>query len=165
MGTSTDAILFYGYCWTEETSHPWNVGRDDPDNRDEDWEERWARAKGLVAPTETYPETRDRHGKPLHDLPPDKAAIVAKYAAYWDAKRALTEPVGCVAETHCSGECPMPFVAVKASKIKAWRGYPKEIASLKIEPEWQAMLDEFCATLGIKTEGMKAAWWLVSDWN
>ncbi len=23
MGTSTDAILFYGYCWDEERRHPW----------------------------------------------------------------------------------------------------------------------------------------------
>ena len=32
MTVSTDAILFYGYCWDVETSRPWTIGHDDEAN-------------------------------------------------------------------------------------------------------------------------------------
>ena len=45
MSTSTDAILFYGYVWTDEESPPWS--RDDDDN-DEDADDRYARLAGFT---------------------------------------------------------------------------------------------------------------------
>lgn len=92
MGQSTDAILFYGYCWTEETRRPWTIARDDESTEgdDVDWEERYAKALGEDAPTEPYPETRDRRGHQRADLTAEEQAVVAKYSAYWDRQRDLT---------------------------------------------------------------------------
>ncbi|HEY6117005.1 MAG TPA: hypothetical protein VI172_13705 [Candidatus Dormibacteraeota bacterium] len=166
MGQSTDAILFYGYCWTEETSKPWTIGKDDGDDGDEGWEDRWARVKGLTHPAERYPELRDR--KTWKDREPTvaEAEVIEKYRAYWAAKKALTDAAGCVVDTHCSNECPMPLVAVKASTTRAWRGSPpQEISGIAVDPAWPTMLDEFCTTMGIPVEGRKVGWWLVSDWS
>lgn len=138
MGTSTDAILFYGYCWDEETDRPWTIGREDEDDHpDEDWMDRYARAKGLIVDDRTD----------------------------WSKMRELALASGCEVSTHCSHECPMPLVAVTASLIRSWRGHMNEVKSLAVDPAWDRLLAEFCEVLGIRTEGLRAAWWLVSDWS
>ncbi len=54
MGTSTDAILFYGYCWDEEADWPWMIGcEDEDDHPDEDWMDRYVRVKGLIVDDRT----------------------------------------------------------------------------------------------------------------
>jgi len=184
MGQSTDAILFYGYCWEDETSRPWTIGADDvneDDGRDEDededdaeddeWEARYARGKGCLPPSTPFPE---RMVKPTRengwsstpkDYSPAEQAIIDQHTAYWDAKRTIVEAATCGVGTHCSGECPMPYVAVKASETIASRGNMEEITSLAVDPAWDTELAAFCAAMGIKTNGKKAAWWLVSNWN
>lgn len=174
MGQSTNAILFYGYCWTEETSRPWEIGREDEEEIDEankDWEGRYARTKGCLPPSTPFP---DRTVTPTREngwnsTPKDHSAteqaIIDKHRAYWEAKRKLVEAAPCLVDTHCSESCPMPYVAVRASVTKSHRGHPHEITSLAVDPAWDAALAEFCASMGIKTYDLKAAWWLVSDWN
>jgi hypothetical protein len=78
-----------------------------------------------------------------------------------DALKKLTVEV----DTHCSGECPMPLVAVKASKTRAWRGNPMEVTSLEVKPEWEQELRAFCDLMGIDVKDQTPKWWLVSDWN
>lgn len=34
MGQHTNAILFFGYVWDEETSQPWTIGKDVEDEGD-----------------------------------------------------------------------------------------------------------------------------------
>jgi hypothetical protein len=132
MGTATNAILFYGYCWEDEASWPWDVDdSSDEDDEEYSWHERYARMKGLT----------DEAARPF----------IAK------------EP--CTVETHCSGECPMPYVAIKASTTLAWRGHPQEIRALRTDPAWNKQLAAFCKLLDINIKGKKAAWWLVSDWT
>lgn len=174
MGQSTNAILFYGYCWTEETSRPWKIGIDDDtdtDDSDDDWESHYARSKGCLAPITPFPE---RMVKPTREngwssTPKDYSAaeqeIIDRHTAYWDAKRKIIKAAPCFVGTHCSGECPMPYVAVTTSETICHRGEMKEITALTVDPAWDAALAEFCAALSIKIEGKKAAWWLVSDWN
>lgn len=170
MGQSTNAILFYGYCWDEETRQPWNIGKDydETKNDDEEWEERYARLRGVTAPAVAYP---NRRGKDGYSMPKDEeytpAELAAKneHRAHWDAKRSLVEASGVEIDTHCSGECPMPFVSIRASKTVSYRGSMSEITSLAVDPSWDVKLREFCELMGIKTDGMKATWWLVSDWN
>jgi hypothetical protein len=140
MGTSTDAILFYGYCWDQEAHWPWMIDRDDQDDHpDEDWMERYVRAKGMIV---DGPNRTD-----------------------WSRMRELTLASGCEVSTHCSSECPMPLVAVSASLIRSYRGRMNEVKELAVDPTWDGLLAEFCATLGIRTNGLRAAWWLVSDWS
>ena len=147
MGQSTDAILFYGYCLEEGTELL-------ADEFDGDWEEAYARKMGLSPPVEPFPE---KDG-------PGTAAIKAKYAAYWEAKRHLATKSGAVIGYHCSGDYPMPYVAIRASEIRAHCGYEREVVSLAVQPEWRAMLDEFCRIMNITPNG-EPKWWLVSYWG
>lgn len=172
MGTSTDAILFYGYCWTEETSKPWTIGKDEDEDEDEgdededeDPEVRYAKAKGLVEPTGQYPETVDKHYKRRTDFTPAEQAVIDEYSVYWDRQRELTKASGCEVGTHCSSECPMPYVAVKESVLKSWRGYMTEINSLGVGWDWDDKLRDYCEVMGIDVSEKRPAWWLVSDWS
>lgn len=173
MGTSTDAILFYGYCWTEETSRPWEIGTDNDEDEDDeddedgdDWEARYALAKGCLPPRDKFPDrvAADGYSTPK-DYSAAERAIIKQHEAYWAAKRKIVEAAPCGVGTHCSGECPMPYVAVTASQTICSRGDMKEITSLAVDPAWDKALAEFCTAMGIKTDGLKAAWWLVSDWS
>lgn len=169
MGQSTDAILFYGFCWDDEARWPWNVGKtyEEREEDDDDWETRYARLKGLPEPTEKYPNKGidPRTGRYMEDYTPEEQAIVDRRKAYGDEKRKLTEGLNIEIDTHCSGECPMPFVAVKASKTRAWRGNPMEVTSLEIKSEWEVELRAFCDLMGIDVKDQVPKWWLVSDWN
>jgi len=147
MGQSTDAILFYGYCFEEGAELL-------AEEFDGDWGEAYARKMGLNRPAEPYPE---KNG-------PGAEEIKAKYAAYWEAKRDLVAKSGAKIGYHCSGDYPIPYVAICASEIRAHRGYEREVASLAVQPEWQAMFDEFCRVMDITPKG-EPKWWLVSYWG
>jgi hypothetical protein len=142
MGTSTDAILFYGYCWDAETDQPWTIDRDREDEggdiEDEDWRDRYVRVMGLIADG-------------------DRASGARAYE--------LTQALACEVSTHCSRECPMPLVAVTASLTRSRRGYMTEIRDLAVDPAWDGMLAEFCRVMGIRVDRLRPAWWLVSDWS
>lgn len=159
MGVSTDAILFYGHCWGEERSLPWD--EHEPDDEDDGWEERYARLKGLAKPTAEYPSRRVRNES---EYTPEERAVIAEWSAWFSAKNKVAKESTCVVDEHCSDSCPMPFVAITASVIRANRGYPREVESLSEEPEWDAQLKEFCALMGIEPPG-EPKWWLVSYWG
>ena len=69
--------------------------------------------------------------------------------------------------THCHREAPMLALAVKGTKTRAWRGFPKEINPSGMVGQTlafkEAELREVCKTLGLKPG--KFGWWLVSDWS
>ena len=142
MTTSTDAILFYGYCWQDEDcDRPWMIDRDgDPDDQEEDWQERYAEAMGMEL-------------------------IPGYHARQWDRIQTLVRASGCEVGTHCSSECPMPYVAVSDSIVMSHRGEMTEVRSLSVDPAWDGQLTEFCRVMGIPTSRARAAWWLVSDWS
>ncbi len=171
MGQSTDAILFYGYCWEEETSRPWTIGADDDSRDSDDWETRLATVENCLPPSAQYPErqvtpTRENGWSSTpKDYSAAEQAIIDQHVAYWRKKREIAEASPCIVGTHCSGECPMPYVAVRVSQTIANRGYMKEISSLAIDPSWDDALADFCVKLGIRVDDKKPAWWLVSDWN
>ena len=65
-------------------------------------------------------------------------------------------------------------MAIRGTKITAWRGSPQEIdmASLTVtynvtsteaQQEYDAVLREACQVLGMKPG--KLGWWLVSNWS
>ena len=63
MGVSTDAVLFYGYCWDDEAPSPWEDdadGNEDADENATDWETRYARLKGCLPPKHAVPRSRGR---------------------------------------------------------------------------------------------------------
>lgn len=169
MGQSTNAVLFYGYCWDEETSRPWNIGKEcDEDADEDDWETRYANLKGLKEPTDEFPNRRaaDGYSTPK-DYTPEEQAIIDKFSAYWDAKRKLVESSGCEVDSHCSGDCSMPYVCIKKSEITAYRGDMTIVTqdTLKVEPDWDQQLAAFCDLMGIDVKDMKPAWYMVSYWG
>lgn len=153
MGQSTNAILFWGYTWPEEeTSRPWEIGKDTDHDADEadddsDWEGRYAALNGLPAP-----DNNDYSGQDWTD--------------YWEEKRRLLAKSNCVVDTHCSGDCPMPYVAITASHAVAHRGYPNELSNnhMTVMPEWREQIDSFCQLMGIPIPQTEPRWFLVSDW-
>lgn len=196
MGQSTNAILFYGYCWEEENSKIWTVaaprdeeeedGDDDEDyeedeededgyeddddcedeDEEDDWEKRYCALRGLSEPKEQYPDKGidPKTGQYRKDYTPEEQRIVDSYSKYFDAKHKMINREPCKIDSHCSCDCPMPYVAIKKSETVSYRGSMNEIKSLDVNPEWDLQLKEFCRTMGIKVGNKKPKWWLVSMW-
>lgn len=171
MGVSTDAILFYGFCWDEETSTPWTIGKDDDeeDPDEDDWEIRYARLKGVVRANEKYPDKGidPKTGRYRTDYTPEEQAIVDRYSAFLDAKGKVVDASGCEVDTHCCQEAPMPYVFIKTSKITNWRGSmtPITMDTLKVGDDWDQQLAAFCDLMGINVKDKKPGWFLVSYWG
>lgn len=80
-------------------------------------------------------------------------------------------------DTHCSGDYPMYYVYVDASRVWASRGYPKLLDVQKIASSWQSSWDlelqEFAIEHGLTAPGTaseysstsEVGWWLVSYWG
>lgn len=175
MGQSTNAILFYGYAWEEEESKPWNIGKEFEgegyDDSDEDWEERYARLRGLAPPSRPFPprevpRTRENgFSSTPTDYTAEEQSIIDEYRAFWKAKGELVETEPCAVDSHCSGDCPMPYVAIKDSVTTAHRGSVEHITSLDVGPTWEADLRAFCERMGIDVGDQAPGWHLVSMWS
>ncbi len=151
MGTSTDAIVYWGFEVGEDTIHPLN---DNPTfERSYEWDDVYAEKKGLVRPEFVR---RNEPGFEEYDKADDE---------YREAKVALVDPIGCTIDHHCHIEHPMHYVAVEASVKCANRGYPEELEddALKVGEDWREKLQEFCRVLGIEFKEPK--WHLVSYWG
>lgn len=160
MSVSTDAILFYGYCWNEERRRPWDEPEEaedaDEGHDSEDWETRFARLRGVVCPTDEYPEDDQR-------APADNE-VRERFNDYWAKKRQLAAESPCTVERHCHCDAPMPFVTIRASQVTSSRGDVTEVKSLAVDPAWDAQLRTFVTEMQISLEGAKGpAWFLVSD--
>lgn len=177
MGQSTNAILFYGYCWTDEARNPWLLdityeNQDDytEEEMDKSWEERYVRLKhGLTEPNESFPERTWKWDVPHKDrvYPPDEQVIVDKYSAFWKRRDELAKESGVECDDHCSSECPMPFVCIADTKIVTYRGDKTDITpeALAVNPFWGQMLREFCELMKIPVPDEGPKWWLVSYWG
>lgn len=171
MGQSTNAILFYGYCWDDETSRPWTIGKEYDDEDEDGWDDRLARIRGLTEPARTYPtrevpRTRDNGWDATpKDYSPEETSIIEEWRSYWAAKRAIAAASPVEVLTHCSGECPMPYVCVKEARIVSARGDMTEVFPLDVDPQWKWSLLEFCEEMGIDVSEKEPAWWLVSNWT
>lgn len=171
MGTSTNAVLFYGYAWEDEKSNPWDDEDMDDEERDNaGWEERYAFRMGVKPPSRPYPErevprTRENGWDSTpKDYTPEEQGIIDEYCAFWKKQRELAAESPVEVGSHCSCECPMPYVCIRASEVTAHRGDAIEIKSLEAKPEWDAQLKDFCKLMGIKVGNKKPRWWLVSMW-
>lgn len=143
MSQSTDAILFYGYCWTDE-SPPW-VDPSDYEAEDEDAGDNKERYLRLAGFDEKYDGD----------------------ASYFDRKREALAKATCEVVRHCSDGCTMYGVAVFGSRMTARRGIPQTIdpAALVPKPEWAEMLRAYCDHMKINVGEQEPAWYLVSWWG
>jgi hypothetical protein len=158
MGVSTDAILFHGYCWDDETTL----------FEDGEWAEAVLKKRGVHNPWDDYPpeiervpdyEQRRKAGEEW------TAVNRSRLDDWYAAKKAVEEEFGVEVGGHCSGDCSMPYVAIKGAGETAHRGYPKEVPDLAVDPTWAAKLDRFLAEFGIEKPHPEPKWWLVSYWG
>ena len=159
MSESTDAILFYGYCWSDELLHPWST---DDDDDDEEWEDRYSLAKGLAPPLKEYPTRTTKDYSTPTDYSDEEKSIIEQHRSYWKARAELVESSGCTIDWHCDDYCKIPYVAVRESEIINSRGDASEINSLYVHQGWNNQLEDFCKVMGFNTDGMKLTWWMAS---
>ena len=176
MGVSTNAILFYGYCWSEEDvelfRNPEFGGDDDEGLKEGDspeWTERVLLKRGEKNPWNNLPA--EFAALPYQEKRKAQEKWIADHRAEldaWSAKKdAVEKEFDIVVSSHCSGDYSMPYLAANGSSVIACRGYPEEVdlATLKVDPEWNAKLDKFIAEFGIEKPHEKPTWWLVSYWD
>jgi hypothetical protein len=185
MGISTDAILFYGYCWDQELTQVINGGEEREDQlRDDDWPKIILLRRGLKDPWEGYPheeveaavrskeggtgglegwQERQKRGKEItHRWCQEHKA---ELDAWTVAKDAVQEEFGCEIHYHCHSEYPMPYVCVEASRVRALRGRPEKLTVFEVPEDWDGKLERFCKELGIEPPQEVPEWWLVSYWS
>ena len=164
MGVSTNAILFYGYCWDKEIE----LFPCDPDGDFPEWDRIILRKRNVPDPWEAFPseefrtlDWRERRQKGDAWMKEHEVEL----NAWTEAKKFVREEFGCEIGSHCSGGCSMPYVFV--SEVVARRGYPLSVtpATLAIDPVWHSLLDRFLAELGIDRPQEKPGWWLASYWS
>lgn len=171
MSQSTDAILFYGYCWDEE-AELWD--RDDHD----EWNEAVAKRRGFNSPWDLY---RDSGAEAEHNRLPygeraapyqawkESVGFEALYEAWKETLRIIkAEHPTISVESHCSCDYPMPYICISETNQRAWRGTPVTVDVLKMQSEtaeWDAQLDNFADALDIDlADAQGPGWFLVSNW-
>lgn len=157
MGTSTNAVLAYGYDlgsdedWKiRETGEYGALAVDwyDEDSDDGFVEQAERRLLAAVGFTETW-ETNDGAG-------------------YFDREEQAKARVGVEFESYCHGEYPMYVLATKV--ITVYRGDSKvlDLAALMAEPTengWDGKLAAVLQTLGITPKQEEPGWVLCSYWG
>ena len=151
MGISSDGLHFFGLCWNHEYDEsdedcerlPWIDEDDDPET---------ALSAFLGGPKEPEwdPETRSFRG--------DRSAWRKERDAF------LLDALGIELEfgIHCSYEYGMPYVAIKESHTRAWRGEAMRAKSGD-EVAWAEALSRFAEVVGVEiTDEIGPCWWVAS---
>jgi hypothetical protein len=137
MGQSTDALMAFGFDLGEELPDSFTAGAEDGFEADE----FLLRDYDAGIPEWTPGVGSDYWGK--------KDEALAKL------------PVDVI--THCSGEYPMYFLAVRGTSRRATRGTPVVADQYQIGVDQIAALRTFCEKHGI--EWREPRWHIFSMWN
>jgi len=149
MGVSTDGILFYGICLPEE-SYEWS------DDSNCFIEEKL----GLKDQSGLF----DEHGEYAVEEGTEEHERRKKlWHKHKDRCMAARKELGANVDIHCSYNYPMNYIFAEGSRIRASRGYPEEVKSLEVKPEWDVNIRKLCDILGVEYEQPK--WYLVSMWG
>jgi hypothetical protein len=161
MGVSTDAIVFYGYCWDEEIDLL-------PEEAAGEWEYVVLKNRGLKSPWDDYP-SEELAGLPYNERKRAKDQWYetnhVALTAWRDAQTAVARELACEVGRHCSDDCSMPYVCVNGSVFCAGRGCPQELALPPVGADWDEKLKKFLAELDIERPQERPRWWLVSYWG
>jgi hypothetical protein len=151
MGQSTNAVVFYGYCWDDEDAE---FGTDMDETVKAILAER-----GYSDPWEARPESIDYRAY--------MAANQAEFDDYRTAEDAVRVELGVDWGTHCHHECSMPYLFVRDTDTTAHRGFPRPLTSLDVDPAWKGKLDAFLVSQDIEPpEGEnQPGWWVASWWG
>ena len=178
MGQSTDAYLFYGYCWNEER----DLLHNDP-NDETAWYEIIANREGHRSPYDLYRMS----GREAEDnqLPyaersaafqawKEEVGFEDLYAEWKDVTDEIKSRYdGIDISSHCSCDYPMPYIYVVESEHRAWRGEGVQLDMEQwvrwqqpgVYSAWEQNLNKFVTDLGIDTSDAEGpGWFLVSNW-
>jgi hypothetical protein len=160
MGTSTDALLVYGYVWDDE--------HDLFDGEETDWEDRIAVASGLVNPWDTFPREIDRLPRDQRAAQGDawRAEHRGELDAWHEAKRRAVSSYGVTIDHHGSDQWSCPIVKIEGAGHTVSRGYPTPVAAvdLTVGADWDAKLARFVADLNIDVSGAAGPGWFLASW-
>lgn len=155
MGTSTDAILAYGYDLGSEEGE-WQVGEiGEYGDLIVDWYDSEAEDPDFIEAVET--KLLAAAGFTETDWQVD---------GYFQRKREALAGIGVEVISHCSHECPMYILA--AHSTTAYRGSPKTIDPselLAMQKDADARLARALEVLGLTPTQEAPAWLLASDWG
>lgn len=161
MGVSTDAVIFYGFCWSEPTELF-------PEECEGEWQKAVLAKRGIVSPWEKAPQDAwdclpyvERRKASDTWCKANRADLDTWYAQ----QEAVRQEFGVEVGYHCSGEYSIPYLYATGSRQRASRGYPEEVKSLDVGVDWAARLERFLAELGLTRPHDVPRWWLVSYWG
>jgi hypothetical protein len=183
MGNSASAILFYGYCWSDEDddreikrSIRWYVRGapasdssdedDDPETPTPEWPAAIAIHRGHKNPWDDFTSSthRDYAQRNAHD----KAWIAAHRAeldAWHAAQKAVEAEFGVEMSDHGSpaDDYSAPHLLIKETETRTESLDGAEITAEKMvaDPEWRTRLDAWFSELGINPPQKEPRWWLV----
>jgi hypothetical protein len=143
MGTSTNATVAFGFDLGEELPEAW---RDDTEDGGFEWDDVVAAEAGLVEPNGGVYTAGD-----------------PAWPAHWDRVRKAVAKFPLTLIHHCSGDCPMYFLAVTGTEQVARRGSPTALKPLAVTNEQITALATFCKKHGIEFQG--PTWHLFSYWG
>ena len=154
MGTSTDGLLFYGWCFDEGHEFPWE------DYEEDTW---WEKSNGYKPPLELY----DERGEYLNGRKPPQAEIMQCY----EHKRVWNEshPLPFEVVNYCYCDSPMWAFSIDGTLIRASRGCPEpfdphQMRADEVLEAGVTKVREFCATHGIELPP-GPRWYLASYWG
>lgn len=153
MGQSTDAYLFYGYCWQDEYN--------DFDTDMDGVVKKILTQRGMTDPWEAhYVGEQPYENYKAWAATPEGSAEV-------EAEKQVKSELGVEWDSRCSGDYPIPFLHISGTRTRASRGTAKPITSVDVDPAWKGKLDAFLASQQIEApEGEnQPGWWLASYWG
>lgn len=147
MGTSTDAILAFGFdlgeCEDEGIAAMFRVELEGDEIFD--FDEWLATRAGAV-----YPEGHSGIDSP-------------EYQTYSAARKLAIDRCPVELVTHCSYDYPMYFLALRGSETRAWRGSPKAVSTPQPTQEQIDAMRSFCVDIGLPWQ--EPAWHIFSLWG
>jgi hypothetical protein len=147
MTVSTNALLYYGFTFTEEEYEPPWKKEDDEDHDSDDW-----LCELLGGPKEPDVEWSEA------------SEVKQQFHEYWDAKKKFIEELPIMIGWHCYIDYPMYFICIRESHHEAYRGYPVQLKdSIVKNLGWDPTLQEYCKKLGI--EWQQPQWELAPLWS
>lgn len=158
MGTSTNAILAYGYDLGGGDDE-WRVAQVDDDGFPQvDWIDADAE-DDVDFPEAAIDHLRVAAGFTETDWRAD---------GYFDRQKAIDEQIGVEFETYCSADYSSYLLAAKAITVRRGDCKILDLAALQAEVEtngYDAKLRAACEVLGITPTQEKPSWLLVSYWG
>lgn len=147
MGQSTDGLVAFGFDLGEQEELPealLEAGRQDGDGFE--WQSVVSVLTDLTPPGVEWEDT-----------------FVQVYRDYWAKQREATENHPLEMVCHCSGECPMWFLAVRGTVTRAKRGFPQPVEMPAVSDEAIKALHGFCERFGLKWQ--EPRWHVFSMWD